>query len=259
MNNEINNQAIQNIGLCNNIFRNVLCSIIAEKHDLFIEYNFAQGGLMDKMLDMFYHLGIHLFVGKNKYDKQNILQENDYMNIYNFNGKVDFNIIVHEGMYYQNSSTSIILYNYFNEEKNKNNIINANKFKDRYNNNNDLFIHIRLGDITNHFNISPIYYEKIIESIQCDNIFIASDSPHHDICVNLCSKYPNCSIVYYNEVETIHFGSTCKHVALSHGSFSCVIGYFSFFSTVYYSEYDINKIWYGDIFVIPTWEKIKYL
>jgi hypothetical protein len=259
MTTEINNQPIQNIGLCNNIFRNVLCSILAERHDLFIEYNFEQGKVMDKMLDIFYQLGIHLFFGKNKYNKQIVLQENDYMNLYNFNGNIDFNIVIDAGMYYQNSSTSMILYNYFNEEKNKNNIINANKFRDRYNNNNDLFIHIRLGDITNNFSVCPIYFEKIIESTLCDNIFIASDSPTHDICVNLCSKYPNCSIVYYNEVESIHFGSTCKHVALSTGTFSCIIGYFSFFSNVSYPEQDKNKMWHGDIFVIPTWKKIDYL
>jgi hypothetical protein len=258
MSSEINNQIIQNVGLCNNIFRNVLCSIFAEKHDLYIEYNFVQGRLMEKMLEMFIQLGIQLFVGKNKYSNQIVLQEHDYINVYNFDGKIDFNIIVHDGMYYQNSSTSMILYNYFNEEKNRNNIIIANKFKDRYNNNNDIFIHIRLGDITNNFAVCYTYFEKAIESIQYDNIFIASDSPTHDICVNLCNKYSNCSIVYYNEVDCIHFGSTCKHVVLSTGTFSCVIGYFSFFSNVYYPEEDINKKWHGDIFVIPTWKKIEY-
>ena len=35
-------------------------------------------------------------------------------------------------------------------------------------------------------------------------------------------------------VKTIQFGSTCKHIVLSHGSFSAMIGYLGFFSQVYY-------------------------
>jgi hypothetical protein len=259
MSNDGYKQPTQNIALGNNIFRNVLCSILAEKHDLFIEYHFLQGRLMEKMLDIFNQLGIYLFVGKNRYSKQVVLQEHDYVNVYNFDKKIDFNIVVDDGMYYQNSCTSTILYNYFNEEKNKNNIINANKFNDRYNNNNDLFIHIRLGDAVNIYNVRQAYFEKVIETIPHDNIFISSYSPTDDLCIYLSNKYSNCNVLNYNEVDSIQFGSTCKNVALSDGTFSCVIGYFSFFSNVYYPEYDVNKMWHGDIFVIPTWNKIEWL
>jgi len=45
----------------------------------------------------------------------------------------------------------------------------------------------------------------------------------------------------------------CKNIILSHGSFSAVIGYLGFFSKIYYPEYDLNKIWYGDMFSINNW------
>jgi hypothetical protein len=44
---------------------------------------------------------------------------------------------------------------------------------------------------------------------------------------------------------------------LSHGTFSAMVGYLSFFSNIYYSEYESDKIWYGDIFSIDGWNKIN--
>ena len=67
--------------------------------------------------------------------------------------------------------------------------------------------------------------------------------------------YPNIKLIQCDELKTIQFASTCKNIILSHGSFSAVIGYLSFFSTVYYPEYELNKIWYGDMFSIKNWIK----
>ena len=39
-----------------------------------------------------------------------------------------------------------------------------------------------------------------------------------------------------NEIETIQFASTCKNVVLSHGTYSGIIGYLSFYSNVYYCK-----------------------
>ena len=62
-------------------------------------------------------------------------------------------------------------------------------------------------------------------------------------------------IIDYNEQLTIQFATTCKNIILSHGSFSAIIGYLSFYSTIYYPEYEINKIWFGDMFSIDGWIK----
>lgn len=66
----------------------------------------------------------------------------------------------------------------------------------------------------------------------------------------------DCTILRKDEINTIHFGSTCKHVILSHGSFSAVIGYLSFFSDIYYPDYSISQMWYGDMFSVPGFQKI---
>ena len=44
-----------------------------------------------------------------------------------------------------------------------------------------------------------------------------------------------------NPIETIQFGSTCKNIILSHGSFSAVIGYLGFYSNIYYMNK--NSTW----------------
>jgi hypothetical protein len=73
----------------------------------------------------------------------------------------------------------------------------------------------------------------------------------------LISLYPNATIIEYDEIQTFQFASTCKHIILSHGSFSAVIGYLAYFSDIYYPEYEADKMWYGDMFSIPGWNKIS--
>jgi hypothetical protein len=115
-----------------------------------------------------------------------------------------------------------------------------------------------LGDVIQH-NPGFKYYDKVLSSLKFDKGYISSDSPEHEVCMQLKQKYPNIEIVNYNEVDTIHFGSTCKHVVLSHGSFSAVIGFFSFYSDVYYPMYEEGKKWYGDMFTnIPGWKRVDH-
>ena len=48
-------------------------------------------------------------------------------------------------------------------------------------------------------------------------------------------EYPDALLVVYNPYRTIQFGSTCKHILLSHGTFSAMIGYLAFYSkNIYY-------------------------
>jgi hypothetical protein len=138
----------------------------------------------------------------------------------------------------------------------QNNIIDNNQFKERYDSNNDLFIHIRLDDATK-WNPGINYYLKAISGLNFNKLYISTDTKEHIIINQIKNKYPETIILNYDEVTTINFGSTCKHVILSHGSFSAIIGYLSFFSNTYYPEYETNKIWYGDMFSINGWNKIS--
>ena len=150
---------------------------------------------------------------------------------------------------------SSLIYKYL--QNIKQNIIDKNPFNVRYNNNNDAFIHIRLTDCEK-YNPGINYYLELIELINFYNLYISTDDKNHMIIQQIIDKYPNAILLDYDEVSTFQFSSTCKNIILSHGSFSAIIGYLAFYSTIYYPEYKMDKIWYGDMFSIDGWNKINF-
>lgn len=113
------------------------------------------------------------------------------------------------------------------------NIIDKNPYQSRYKQNNDLFLHIRLTD-AKKYNPGLDYYVNCIKQINYDNIYIGSDNFTDDLVQKIKILYPKVILIEKNQIETIQFGSTCKNIILSHGSFSAVIGYLGFFSNVYF-------------------------
>jgi hypothetical protein len=229
--------------LGNQIIRNLAVSLIAEKNNLKVDY-------FNK--DLIYKLGINLFNGTNIYNKTSVLNDDNYFTIYNCDN-LDYNLNPNMD-YFQTKEITNFLYNYLHTDVVKSNIIKKNPFKTRYNMNNDLFVHIRLTDVA-HFNPGINYYLKTIKNINFDNLYISTDDKIHNITFTLLKLYPNAKLIDCDEITTFQFASTCKHIVLSHGSFSAVIGYLSFFSDIYYPEYESNKIWYGDMFSINNWIK----
>ena len=231
--------------LGNQIIRNLAVSLLAEKHNLKVDY-------FNK--DLIKRLGIELFSGINIYkDIQNLTDDN-YFLIYNLE-KISYNLNPNKD-YFQTKEITNFLYNYLHKDNIKLNIINNNQFKERYTKNNDLFIHIRLTDVA-HFNPGIKYYLNAIKNIIFDNLYISTDDKNNKIIIELLKLYPSLQLINFDEITTFQFASTCKHIILSHGSFSAVIGYLSFFSNIYYPEYEVNKIWYGDMFSIDKWIKLS--
>jgi hypothetical protein len=230
--------------LGNQIIRNMAVSIIAKKHNLFVDY--ANYNLID-------NLGIKLFIGEYKYNNTIDLTDENYF--YTLNQATLNNNINPNNSYFQTKYITNVLYKYIKCDDIKQSIINKNPFKERYNINNDLFIHIRLTDAS-CWNPGLEYYLKAILHINFDKIYISSDDINHIIIKEIKSKYPSTILLTYDEINTIQYGSTCKHIILSHGSFSAVIGYLAFFSDIYYPTYEKDKIWYGDMFSIDGWTKI---
>ena len=70
--------------------------------------------------------------------------------------------------------------------------------------------------------------------MEYDNIYIGSDDFNHSVIQKIKSVYPKVIFIEKDPVETIQFGSTCKNIILSHGSFSAIIGYLGFFSNIYF-------------------------
>jgi hypothetical protein len=132
-------------------------------------------------------------------------------------------------------------------------ICNANPYKERYGSNRDAFVHVRLGDIGGMgWNPTFEYYEKALRNIPSENIYISSDSPDHEICKKIFTNFPRVNWVPDSEiVSTFQFGSTCKYLILSHGTFSSMIGQLAFGSEIYYPP-PAPVVWYGDVNCIPN-------
>lgn len=244
----------------NNFIRYLAISFIAKKHNLFIIYRNIDN--INKMKE----LGIKLFSGEKKYSEAKILIEsnmvlhgddpnNNYYNILN-SDSFEYNIDSNNAISYcQTKYVTDLIYKYLQVSENMNSITTANKFNNRYNNNNDCFIHVRLTD-AEQWNSGFLYYNKVLSEITCDNIYLSTDDVNHDIIKQLLEKYP-INVLNYDIVDLIQFASTNRYVILSTGTFSAIMGYFSFFSNVYYPKYEHN--WHGDIFSIPSWNCINKL
>ena len=227
--------------LGNQIIRNIAVSIIASKYNLKVTY------FNKKLIDK---LGIKLFSGDKIYNITHELNDSNYFSIYNCDN-LNYNLNPNNA-YFQRKEIIIGIYNYLHIFKND--IIQKNEFKKRYNANNDVYVHIRLDDVS-HLNPGINYYFNQIKNIKFDNLYISTDDKKHNIVTTIIKSYPNAKLIDYNEIKTIQFATTCKHIILSHGTFSALIGYMSFFSTIYYPEYEIDKMWHGYIFSIQNWIK----
>jgi hypothetical protein len=232
-------------GLGNQIIRNLAISFIAEKNDLFV--NYSSHSKIES-------LGIELYVGSKVHSSFINLNDENYMSIFN-SYDIKSNL-KGEYAFFQTKEIIDLIYEYLRRDDNLMRIQNANPYKLRYMNNDDCYVHIRLGDVT-YLNPGLEYYLKALSMIQFDKLYISSDSPEHQIVKGIIGIYPGTEIIDKDEVETIQFASTCKNIVLSHGSFSALIGYLSFYSDVYYPKYEEEKIkWHGDLFSIPNWSVV---
>ena len=238
----VNNTNIHNGRFGNLFFVNMALHFIAVKLNLKCRY---------KYFDKFAMLGIYLHIGENEYDKNYVLNETTFLNNIKDNRFEKTNIIINNENWFQTKEFVYFLKEYFSISYYRNNIIKNNIFKKRYNNNNDVFIHVRLDDVKSKLTNIEQYYEDALSRIYFENAYIASDSITDPLCQYLIKKY-NLIEINKSEVETIMFGSTCNNIILSGGTFSWLIGFFAFFSKyIYYPS--IKTPWYGNIFDLKNW------
>ena len=231
--------------LGNQIIRNIAVSLLAEKSNLHVTY--SSHALINE-------LGIDLFCGTTRYSASIRIDDLTYMKFYNmpFINRNLGNI----SSYFQTKEIIALIYKHLHSDSVKNKMMEKNPFSLRYQINNDACVHIRLGDIA-HFNPGLAYYLKTLSQLTFDRLYLTTDQKDHEIIQQIQTAYPNSTILEYDEIRTFQFASTCKHIILSHGSFSAVIGYLAYFSDIYYPEYESNKMWYGDMFSIPGWNKMS--
>lgn len=236
--------------LCNQLFRNLALSIIAEKHNLYVQYS---------NFDTISKLGIKLYIGKNSHYNTITLTDNNYFEI--LSQDTLYSNLDANSNYFQTKEISDVLYSYLHKDNIKKEIMNHNPYINRYNNNNDLFVHFRLTDAANW---SPgINYYIQTTNIVCklmsnniDHIYLSTDEPSHPFIQQYINTFPNTILINYDIINIIQFANTCKNIILSHGTFSAIIGYLAYHSTIFYPKYT-QLMWHGDIFSIPEWKCIS--
>jgi hypothetical protein len=236
----LNNSNVHQGRFGNLFFINIFLHLYAQQFNLRCSYKYEQ---------YFLDLGIELFKGTKTYDTNFLLTDENSLLFLEKSTNSLFkpaNIIIHKEMWLQNSIFCLFLKRYFERADIRHKIVQKNKYRSRYDKNNDLFIHLRLGDVTSKTSSLFEDYDNLLTVIDFDKGYISSDSIQHKFCAHLIEKY-NLQVVDKNEVNTIMFASTCKHLVLSGGTYSWLIGFFGFFnSMVYYFKYE--NPWYGDIF-----------
>lgn len=227
----------------NHIIRNLYASFLAEAGDVQFIYSYD---------DETRQLGIPLFRdGKKTYAQTAVIRDEFFTDL--LDKPVDYNIFV-DWCSAQTHEFALRLYNYFRKSDIQKSIQVANKFSDRYEKNNKVYVHVRLGDAA-EWNPGYDYYDAALTICGASGGYISSDSPHHPTVLVLSAKY-NLKLFEAQEVDTIMLASTCKYIILSHGTFSWLMGALGFFSKVYIPHPRYLKKWCGPIFNMPHWEVV---
>jgi hypothetical protein len=235
--------------LCNGIIRNIAVSLIAEKHDLSITYQYA---------NEMNTLGLRLFSGRKVYPIMIRLKDINYFDILQKKFLTATLNITSTESYLQTPEIVALVYKFLHRGIVVQSLIASNPYAARFRNNNDTFVHVRLTD-AKQYSPGSVYYLKAIAATTFTTVYIASDDFEDTVIKEIVDVYPNAVFVSKNEIETIQFGSTCKNVILSQGSFSAVIGMIAFFSTVYYPPFRKGmKPWCGDMLSGHGWIKVDY-
>lgn len=135
----------------------------------------------------------------------------------------------------------------------KSSLLRSNPWKYRLHENNDTFVHVRLGDIVQsrpslHNFITPI--EAHLEG----KLYISSDSPDDPLVLGIARRY-NGSILSLNEVQTWQFAAMCKYVVLHDGTFSWWVGALaSTFDATVSHVLRPEFQWVGDIYIFSDWK-----
>jgi len=240
----INNTKLHLARFGNLFFLNMCLHIFSQKFDLRSTYKYEND---------FNKLGIYFHKGNQIHKKNILLTDQNFENLL----KSDIsprNIIINNNVWFHTNSFCKTIKEYFENNNLFINVRQRNVYRNKYYNNNDLFIHVRLGDVSDKTTCLKNYYIKTIESVKFDRGFISSDSLNHDLCKKLIKKY-KLTPIDKSEVETIMFGSTCKNIILTGGTFSWLIGFLALpTSTIFYPE--LKDRWFGNIFSFTNWNRV---
>ena len=142
----------------------------------------------------------------------------------------------------------------------RNEILNHFNLEYRNQDNEDLFVHVRLGDVKS-VNPGINYYRNCLNNIKFKNGYISSDSIDSQLVTTLVNEYKLIKFID-DPIKTIDFAKDFKNIILSKGTFSWWIGLLSRSDNVMYpkekEEWPNPPHWHGNIFVFDEWKGIEF-
>ena len=238
--------------LCNGLIRNMAVSLLAEKFGLRVTYQYAE-----EMKT----LGLNLFSGTKVHPILFRLNDSNYMEVFNRNIFLANLNVMSERCYLQTPEVATLIHTFLRRPSIATPVMAANPYKQFYKNDDTTFVHVRLTDVR-HLSPGSRYFLKAIAATRFNTLYIASDDFEDEIIKEITAVYPNAILFSASPTETLQFGSTCRNVILSGGSFSAMIGMLAFFSQVQYPENahidDRGRAWCGDMFSGHGWTKVLY-
>lgn len=220
--------------LGNNLFQFFCAKILSDKFNLFI-LNPLKSNIIP-----------HINKDCKNFNKELIVTEENFFEVLN-KEYVDCNLSLQD--WFQNEKVVDL----FSENKNKLNI-----FKNYDEKNNDVFVHIRLGDLFQPHSgvgcrfLSYDYYDSILQNLKFNKGYVSSDSPENDVVKSLIEKH-NLELYHDTPENTIIFASHFNNKVLSLGTFSWWIGFLGSQKNVICPDQDKNTKWHGKIFTVDNW------
>jgi hypothetical protein len=223
--------------LGNSIFRNCAASILSKKFNLKVE-KYVDLNKLQILRPQFYEQGALIL------ENEVIVSGGNFLKILRANE-------INHGLYLRHpcqKKTFVLEY--------KQEILDQFNLQYDQQHNDDLFVHVRLGDCIEKNRVPSIdYYIKAIEQTRFNKGYISSDTPSHEIVTYLLNKF-NLTLYKNEPAETINFAKDFGNLVLSNGTFSWWMAFLSKAKRVFYPCGGPN--WHGDIFVFDEWTPIDF-
>lgn len=225
----------------NRLLQNVGLSLLAKKFNYTV-LNFQDKGTDKDFLQLneCCEFGLIPFSGTQIKNNLVYYSDDNILDLLNGPNKINHGILYTE--FFQNLD---FLISYKNEIKNMFQLPPITE-------NNNLFIHVRLGDATK-FNPGIDYYRNCIQSITFDKGYITTDEPSHDFITKLVQEF-NLQLINDTPIKTIHLGRICNNIILSNGTFSWWIAFLSNAKNIFYPD-NTNSSFHPNIY-LPEWTKV---